>query len=346
MGRIDSKHVNQQDFTVSASTQEFRITQGFPQGLLRELALRFYTATTISGGSNVAGGELGFIRQVFLSTTLHGMIVEGVDGLGLYRIAQMIGGVAPVSANAATRATAYLPLFLGHLGNRMYPGARLNDMALWCRKALVECRGTIGVLTDLVSGGTPSITASVRLSAEFDPTPNPANASAGGDAPSWKPYYQRLQFPGAGLTAGAAYNDLLLPVGQGRKLLALLWSERNSSTLAEVTDVLTVDTSKLSIRHGQKLHVDEERVTDLDYRMARLLGLTALPTGWHIWLPTKDGKLSDAIEVSDPATEFKFSVSDIATATTRQIYVYPIWGMPVNEAAEAAAQEAGVIVTQ
>lgn len=344
---IFRKHVRNEAVTIANAAQaDFTINQGYPRGLLRSLLLRIYGSFTGAPTGTVTDGEKAVLRSFSFESTLHGPIVQNMDGLGWYRIISMLQSYAPRRALSTAAHSCAFPIPLAYPGTRWFPAFRLNDMATWAKKTLLTLKGTLGPATDMVSGGTaPTSTATARLSAQYEPNPIPSAEAGGGDAPMMQPLFERSQFPGAGLTAGTGFSSAFLSGGADKKLIGILWSERNSSTRAEVSDVFTADDTKVVLRHGTDRIIDETRQTDLDIELEQFLGF-APPTGWHGWLAAQDGKLTDWRDLRDSGKEFEIAFSDIATAATRQVFLYPLWALPIRKGAEADVQDAQPVVTQ
>jgi hypothetical protein len=348
--RIKWKQGEQVDVTLGASAVDFKCEKSVPQGLIQEASLRiFTTAFALGGGSGVTDGEKAILRSLMVKSDLHGQLYINIDGLALYRIMTMLFGLAPkVTAVGSGGFSTEFPLPFGFLSTLRHPAVRPNDMALWSFATKPIIQGTIGILTDVVSGGSPSGTVRIRPTFRVIPYPNPAAedvAASGapdlatrvkksGDRPVWQIEVISTKFPSIATTG---LNECQLPVGQGRIPLYLVISERNSSTGAEVSDIFTGDSSNIEVRHGGDLVCEQTKVNDLDGIMQRYLG-AALPAGYHFIPLASQGKVLNSIKL-DGVTEFKCVVDTLATAATRELRVYMINAIPVDQRASPENQK-------
>ncbi len=336
---IFKKRVDDKSFTLSASTQDFTIDQGFPIGLLRRIWFRvFSTSFAVGGGAQVTDGEKTLLRSINVESTLHGPLYTNVDGLGLHRLMTILFGKAPVTRISTSAFSTLFHLPFGFLGLLRHPSKRLNDMALWAKTAKLKAVFTIGVLTDLVTGGAPSGAGKARLTCEYQPNPDPRawdpkDTLNSGDKPGMQIEVMRIQ-QSALVTTGPV--DTYLPIGQNRRLLYIMIRQLNSSNGAEVSDIFTPDSSVVELRHGSDVILERTIVQDLDDAMSDLVDV-ALPAGNHFIPIPQDGKLADA-RVLDAVQELKLTVDTLATATTRTLAIYLVYGKPVKGGAEPEAQ--------
>lgn len=335
---IFKKQVDEKVFTLGANTQDFVIDQGYPIGAIRRLWMRvFSTAFAVGGGVQVTDGEKRLLRNVTVESTLHGVLYQNVDGLGLYRLWTLIFGTAPATRISTTAFSTLFQIPFGYLGLLRHPSKRLNDMVLWARTAKIKTTFTIGTLTDLVTGGAPSGAGKARLTAEYQPNPNPApyndDPKVAGDMPGLQIEVVRQQ-NSALSTAGLV--DTFLPIGQSRNLIAILIRELDNNG-NEVGDIFTADVSGIELRHGSDVIYERAKVTDIDDLTQDLTNIAKIPGNHLIYLPA-DGRLTDA-RALDAVQELKLTVDNLNNATNRVLAFYLVFGKPVKSGAEPAAQQ-------
>lgn len=334
-----------QSVTLSADTQTVKLEKSIPQGLIRGISLHTYTsAFALGGGAAVADGEKKILRALSVKSDKHGTLYQNVEGLALVRLLTLILGRAPAATAVAAGGFAQrFPIPFGFLGTLRHPAKRLNDLSLWSftTKPIIEL--IYGTLTNVVAGGAPSGTVQIRPVYEYEPNPNPlpedpkaADAVMGsGDAPKYQIEVIGTKFASL---ATAGENEQALPIGQKRIPLYLMVYERVASTGAEVADIFTARTSKLTIRHGSDVIHDAVSITDFDEMMADFLNVT-LPSGVHLIPLAKDGKISDSIML-DNFSEFKMSFDNCATAADRSLHVLIVNAVEVRAGAQPADQNA------
>lgn len=330
---------DEKDYALGAAPVQFKLIDGAPQGLIRSISLRYFLSAVSAGGASaVADGDLALIRSLTVKDDNHGYIYQDLDGKLIYRFMTLLLGRVPKRTTLTTSAMSVrIPLPFGNWGHLRHPAVRLNDLALWCQTATPRIEGSLGPITDILSGGSP--TATVRMRPFFVSNPNPdpapeikgaqgniaqAAAASGGDRPYWQPEVSAFDF--TNLQVGKSEQNLL--IGSGRKPLYVMLSERNSSTDAEVTDVVTADTTELSLLHGSDSIFNNVPLTDFDAWAEDFFNVT-LPSGIHIIPLAMDGKVLDTLSL-DPATTFKLRLSNIATASTRKIRVCQFNAVPVE----------------
>lgn len=321
-------------FTLSASQQDLKYSVGFPQGLLRRLALRLYTTSySAGGGTYVTDGEKKILKSITVGSDLHGPVFREIDGIGLYRIMSMLlGKTSPVTTPGSSFSCLWNIPF-GNIGTLRHPSKRLNDSVLVNIGANPYVTGKIGTLTDVVTGGSPAITLAAALHAEYEAEFMPAQYNP--DAPEKSGDLPHLQLEVSRINQGSlvtsGFNEQQLLKGQDRRPLWLFWSERDQND-GEVSDIFTANTTQFNLRHGSDDVAFQVKLTDLDAMMADFFDLSSLPAGWHAWPIYQDGKLSDS-RVLDAATEFKAALDAVATSSNRSIAWYMVNGIPVRKGA-------------
>jgi hypothetical protein len=334
-----------QDFTLGSNTQNLKLEKSQPQGLIREMVLTLYsTSFALGGGSAVTDGEKRVLRSLTVRTDKHGVLYQNIPGFMLYDVMTLLFQKSPsLGAVGASGFNCRFPIPFGFLGNLRHPAARLNDMSLWAiaTKPIVE--GVVGTLTDLVSGGSPSAAMRARLLYEYEPNPNPlpedpkaADPIAGsGD----RPKYQIEMYSGTFDSLNATgRSEKLLSVGAGRVPLYIVLFELDTAD-AKVSNILSGRNAKIELRHGSDYILEDTPVADWDEHMADFLGLSSLGTGIHLIPFVKDGTILDSI-VLDAVKEFKLSIADPNSVSSRKLAFVCVNAVPIRDAAQPENQKA------
>lgn len=337
---------DERDYTLGTSPVAFNLLENGPQGLVREGSLRYFFASVSAGGAAaVTDGDLSLIRSISVKDDNHKYIYQDLDGKLLYRLMTLLMGRAPARTTLTTSALSVrMPLPFGRWGTLRSPAHRMNDLSLWTVTSTLKIQGQLGPITDILSGGSPAAAIRMRPFWAYDPQPNPAPEikaggtldqqlkNGGGDRPNWQPEFTAFDF--SNLQVGKTEQNLL--IGSGRKPLWIMLSERNSSTDAEVSDIVTADTTEVTLQHGSDTIYNSVPLTDFDKYVEDFLNVS-LPTGVHLIPMAMDGKVLDSIAL-DPATSFKLKLSNIATAATRKMRVLQVNAVPVEDDAQPERQ--------
>jgi hypothetical protein len=319
--------------TIAASASvSTKLTQGFPTGnaLLHAIKLRWsgnLNLSTSSAGTVVTDGGLINIRQMFLSTPQHGIIINGLDGLTMANIEYFRNGVQPKKSDvsAATTGTPTFDYGLSLTFRDRY-AARPEDTSLDMfqvsyMELIVNNAGT----TDYISGGTYSTETiqvlNLEMHAVLDPGPILAT-----DVPIFKPYLDILKIP---VNQTQAQFQIILAYG-GRIIKRYYIQQRNGSSLAPLANTVVGanDQDRLSFAVGGYNWYNRVEWLALQDENQAEFGLSAaVPTGMAAlnWAP-KDANgyvASDMLGLNSPqggSPQTEIDV-DVTSVTNGQLWV-------------------------
>ncbi len=333
------------------------ISQGMPTGDLEvyEWYLRFYgtqVLTTSSAGTVTANGAEIFLRAITLQTDKHGVIVDALDGLSIYRLNQMRYGTAPFDAQVAGANTSAGQTFETNLVLPMAQGAsnpqyvRPYDTIL----DLKQARPTLIVQTgapnaDIITGGTNSVNTVGPYQLELDarilngPIVEPGQVSAQGQAltpetPEWMPHYQLLRYS---VTATATSTRIPLPYGD--RIYRRIWmSQRLSTTFAEQNNNMITTTGLVGVEVNS--FPWGNRVQQGTIQAFNKLNFQAetMPTGWSCLDFDDTGRYADMLSVLDQNNGTCNLVVDLTTGSNYQLYIILESLKPIPQAALRASQ--------
>ncbi len=298
--------------------------QKFPLGdMLFDLVLR--VEGTATGGSAKTNGEKGILKSITLESNAHGRIYDDIDGLGLYRIVEMLMGVAGVAAHGGTTFSCNFRMPLCF--NRT---ARPYDMGMLLKGVSPTLIIQSGVMADVITGGTTLDTGNISVSFRTVPNPTPGRVPPG-EYPSWMPYIQRLVCT----PAATGKYEIELPTAD-RDIHQIFISQRNTTTDAEVTDEVTAESTEISLKASKDYPVERVRWTDLANDMAQEYGLTSMPSGWNVLDFVESKRLRDALNVKDvPKGNLWLTLDAIVKQTNESFYVYIVGRKPINSQLES-----------
>ncbi len=203
--------------------------------------------TTASAGTAVTNGVQTFVRNISVETDKHGLLVDNIDGLSMYRFNQIDMGTLPDELQVTTMTTGTPALdwtFRIPFADKNF--LRSYDTLLDMLKSRMTIKVTLGIVTDMVSGGTYTgtfavTTPSIDIWADVIRNPNPATGSVNGvDFTSELPIMQRsieVRKFQAGLSTS---NGVKFPLPFGDRIYRrIILHQRNASTLAELATVVT-----------------------------------------------------------------------------------------------------------
>ncbi|MBI3296672.1 MAG: hypothetical protein HYZ75_00805 [Elusimicrobia bacterium] len=321
--------------SLGTGNQSYTFDKKHPRGLITEYALAVNGTIALDGGT-AASNPLRVVRSVDVETDLHGKIIEGVDGKGLYRLGQILFGLDLAAAIASTSFRVPILLPLHNMGNRLWQGMRPFDTALWATVCKPVVTVALGPVTDLVTGGTaPTVTSvQIALSARYKPNPTPEKYDPAnglfGDLPEGQLYIQRVQIPA--YAAGAV--EAPLPIGQGRRLLGIFFSQRNTSTDAEVDTEVTANSTVISIKHGEDFPVYRKLVSQMKDENLAQFGV--LPSGWFAAWFNEYGRIIDGLDLRDISKELTVRFENLAATSNQNIYMYLVSVKPPKEGSQPA----------
>jgi len=293
--------------------------QGLPTGnmLLTDLLLGSNQNLTIGTGTTPqTDGEMLLVDSIYVDTDKHGPIVENVDGLGLSRMLQAIYGTRPqTTAIAAATGNYYsgwrIPLAIPENAHALRP----YDTALDLNNARMTARVQYnGLGTALGSVGTATSTPTVNWGGRL------VYAPTDDELPIYVPVFKLKK---VAITASA--SGFQIPLDFGGLVYGLIGiAQRNSSTLAERTDVLAANA---------KIRVDvngRDAVLPMEYRDIQAMfkpqcELETHPASWaFLDFYSQSGRIADAIDTVGQQGNMNLYL-DVTTQTNAAIWVYT-WG--------------------
>lgn len=315
--------------------------QGMPTGnmILKNLSLGInYNLTIGTGTTPQTNGEILLAKSIYVNSDKHGTIVEGLDGMLLHRMLQHIWGErGQTTAYAAATGNYYtswcIPMALPENVHAFRP----LDSALDLLNTRIDTR--IGFNTQSVALGTPGTASSiptVNWSGELGYSPKEPPSAAQlleGELPIWAPVFKQRLVP---ITATAAQLQIPLD-NSGLIYLGLGIHQRNSSTAAEVTDIV-VPSAKIRMEVNGVDRIQPTEARDLMSFATPSCEINA-PTYAFTWLDfySGSGMISDVPNTIGQSGQVNLFV-DVVTSANRELRV-GIWGLkPLNDAAKRASQ--------
>lgn len=244
----------------TAPTTPFFFNQ-MPTGnlLIGDLLLTFsgnMSLTTGAAGTIVTDGEKLFITGIRIYSDMHMDLCSNVDGLSLFRINLFQYG-SNIAATAISAATTGSPTyrfavrypFALQFGTRYY-SRRPLDTILDVMKARLKIQVTVGNSTAFISGGTYSAgnenvqVCNMDIQGMIHDSPDEPADPTMALFPGYMKCIDVVNWP---VSATQKAQAIPIPTGDGL-ITRILVSQRNTSTLAEVVDVMaSTDTLELKI---------------------------------------------------------------------------------------------------
>lgn len=309
--------------------------QGLPTGnmLLTDLVLGSNQNLTIGTGTTPqTDGELLLVDSVYVDTDKHGPIIENVDGLGLSRMLQLIYGARPqTTAIAASTANYYsgwrIPMAIPENAHALRPydtALDLNNARMTARvqyNALGVALGTVGTATS-----TPTVNWGGRLL--YAPTDE--------ELPIYVPVFKLKK---VAITATTTGFQIPLDFG-GLVYGAIGIAQRNSSTLAERTDVIAAN-AKIRVDVNGRDAVLPMEYRDLQAYTKQANELETHPPAWaFLDFYSQTGRVNDAIDTVGQQGNMNLYI-DVTTQTNAAVWVYT-WGFkPIPPTALRPSQLTG-----
>lgn len=317
------------------------ITQGMPTGNLEvyEWYLRLYgthVLTTSAAGTATLNGPEIFVRGVTLQTDKHGVIVDALDGLSIYRLNQFRYGtlgfdVMPAAAQPTTAGEPFetnliLPMAVG-TSNPQYvrPYDTILDL-FGSRPSMIIQTGAPN--NDITTGGTNSVNTVGPYNLELDarilngPIIEPGMVNAKGQAltpetPTWMPHYQLLRY---NVTGTGTQQRIPLPYGD--RIYRRIWlSQRLSSTFAEQNNNMITTTSLVGVEVNTFPWGNRMQQGTLQAFNKQNFQAETMPTGWSCLDFDDTGRYADMLSVLDQNNGTCNLVVDLTTGTNYQLYI-------------------------
>lgn len=290
-----------------------------PSGLIRRFKVRLISAAITNFGSATSDWQKILNLITYGSAFPKHMPMQAVPGKYWDKIWTLLKGVATTRTTPTANGFAiqyYLPFC--YEGTKYHPAYRAKDTGLLNinNKALPFLTLHLGPYTDLSSAAT-ACDVTVVVEAEYEPIVRPGfdrpdNPLLSGDQPI--KMIELLLQPKADLSVAPIMQ---FTTGPGRELIMAFMRELNGTT--ETSDMFTggvATPSKMVFRKGDNDEYNsDQKVESLDAEMSDYFGI-ALTAGCHAFVPAKDGRLSDAIDIS--SEKFQCAMDNLATYASRQ----------------------------
>lgn len=311
-----------------------QFSDGFVSGdlLMRCLRIRIsgtQTITSSSAGTPNPVGPLQFLRAITIKTDKHNNLVDNVDGLGLYRIAQFMKGgntvpeltpIASASTGTPTfAATIEIPFYAPGMAKGMGGGVDFGDESrLDMSRARLTGLITGGAATDIQPDGTNSANstaASVEVSqfAEYPVSGKVALAHKPNSILSIELIKVDITATKTGWTYDLPYGDRIY------RYVAI--SQRNSSTLAEIATVIT-KAAMVGLTVNNVPFINDISAGQLMAENKEDFGLTTMPTGWIVLDMMKSGKKSEGLNTISTAQGKLTLKADVTSVTNGALWLY------------------------
>lgn len=312
--------------------------QGMPTGnmILDAIHLGINQNLAIGTGTTPqTDGELLLVKSIFLNSDKHGPIIENLDGLSAHRMLQAIWGTRP-------QTTAYAAASANYFSGWDFPLAlpeavtpyRRYDSALDLLNARLDARVSFNTQTQAL--GTPGTASSVPtvtwagvLGVNPKESPNPLE----GELPLWTPVFKQRAVP-----ISATTNQLMIPLDySGLIYLGIGLHQRNSSTFAEVTDILVPGAKvRLEVNGVDRVMPMEQRDLLSQFKAGRGIESSTYAFTWIDFLG-RSGMIGDVPNTIGTQGQVNL-FADVVTSANRQLNVL-IWGLkPLNDAAKRLVQ--------
>lgn len=312
--------------------------QGMPTGnmTLSNLHLGVNHNLTIGTGlTPLTDGEIILVKSIFVNSDKHGTIVENLDGLLLHRMLQYIYGTRPqTTAYAAASANYFtgwdIPLAIPENAHAFRPYDSVLDLA----SARLDTRVSFNTQTQaLGTPGTASSIPTVTWSGHLNYAPKESANPLESELPLFTPVFKQRVVP-----ISATTNQLTIPLDySGLIYLGIGLHQRNSSTFAEVTDIL-VPGAKVRLEVNGVDRVLPMEVRDLG-SVAKTQCEVESSTAAFTFLDffSKTGMITDAINTIGTQGSVNL-YADVVTSANRELRV-GVWGLkPLNDNAKRLVQ--------
>jgi len=327
----------------SANAPNVQVTKdGFPYGdeMVLSLNVRYNGTFTVvtPGGSPVTDGGLKILRALTVETDKHKKLIDGVDGLGLFRQLQLEGGTKNVSSDCASNASG--TTFGANLRIPFADPKRLlrpYDCGLHVAKSRMTVKRQYGVVTDVQSAGTTPAINPLRedISVEVLPGPindgtpamNPDVVQAGGDPsafserPGFMILKERTAFP---ITSN---GTLKIPIPMGDRIIRRLYISQQTIAAAnglvtEVSNIIHANAS-VSLQIGKDIIVDRWTWSELAENAKIISEVETMPTGWAFIEFDESKRIKDMLDCYQyPSGLAAYLNIDVTTQPDANVVLY------------------------
>lgn len=320
------------------------ISDGLPTGdeAIYALHVRLKGAldlTTSSAGTAVTNGVEVFVRNISVETDKHGILVDNMDGLSMYRFNQIDLGTLSDDLQVTTMTTGTPALdftFRIPFGDPRF--LRSYDTILDMLKSRMTIKVTLGIVTDMVSGGTYTgtfavTTPSIDVWADVIRNPNPVTGSVNGvDFTSELPIMQRsIEIRKFDVTSTSTGYKFPLPYGD-RIYRRIIMQQRNSSTLAELATVITA-TQNVGLEINGFPWAQTIPWADLNARNKSDFQMETLPTGIAVFDFSQEGRIGDMLNTLSADQGTMNLVADVTSVSNGALWVIMDCLKPIPPAA-------------
>lgn len=320
--------------TTAAAPAAQQFSDGFASGdlLLRTLRIRLngvQTVTTSSAGTPNPLGPLKFLRSLTIKTDKHNSLVDNIDGVGLYRLAQFMKGancvpeLVPIaSGNTGTpvfSAAFEIPFYCPGQAKGMKDGVDYGDESrLDMSRARMTALASFGLSTDILPDGTNSENTTA---ATFDVVQHVEYPVSGKVALAHKPNsilnIELIKLDIAATKTGWTYD---LPYGDRvYKMIAI--SQRNSSTLAELSTVVTA-AAKVGLTVNNVPFINDIALAQIQAENKEDYGIATMPTGWAVLDVMKSGKKTEGLNTISSAQGKVTLKADVTSVSNGALWIY------------------------
>lgn len=329
----------QSRFLVSKSSASIGLTQavplvfsdGLPTGdeAIYGVNLRLRGAldlTTSSAGTAVTNGVEVFVRNIRIETDKHGILVDNMDGLAMYRFNQIDKGTLPDDLNVTTMTTGTPALdytFNIPFADKNF--LRSYDTLLDMLKSKMTIYVTLGIVTDMVSGGTYTgtfvvTTPTIDVWADIIRNPNPVSGNVNGvDFISELPIMQRsIEVRKYDVTSTSTGFKFALPYGD-RIYRRIIVQQRNSSTLAELATVITA-TQNIGLEINGFPWMQQIPWADQNARNKQDFQMETLPTGIAVFDFGQEGRIGDMLNTLSADQGTMNFVADVTSVSNGSLW--------------------------
>lgn len=314
-------------------------SNNFPTGDLEiyEMYLRIYGTmgyTYTVTPSLVTNGQEIFLKAFTLQSDKHGKIIDNVDGLGLYRIAQFryrVGGDRSVGAigaspNTTAFATEYMLPF--SVGSYMRPYDSILDLAKSRLSMILQfgsiSNGTAGGTGDLLTGGTLTVEQITALNYQVGmrvlngPIIEPNAQGAVPETPEWMPCLELMK-----VDVTATQTGRRIPIPYADRVYRRIYiSQRLSTTHAEQANNIITNTGLVGVEvnafpwSDRMLNAQQQGINKSKF------GIETWPSGWTVIDFDETGRYPDMLSVLDKNNGTCNLVVDVTSVANGQLWIY------------------------
>jgi len=326
-----------------ANDSNVDVLEGFPEGKIRGLSVRLYSAACTGLTAGTASALMAqLIKSFSLGSSAHGVVINSIKGMlwDDYLTAKLLGGIR--SQRTAPTVNGfdlmfYIPLdgLLSTPRRQQFRGADTAMLNIK-NKAKPYLNMILGPYS-LLGTGITACSVTVEVVAHYEPRPQPGafipgNPLGSGDEPTRQFYIGAFQKSDLSTSSTARFSPGLM------RVCPEIFFRELDNTQAKVTDIFTggpAGAAKMELVYGTEKWISKVKLFTLDRIYADREGF-ALPGSCHLLQPQADGKLLDGIDVSE-GRDFYAEFDGVAVSANRIAEFMPIFHVPVKDTATYAA---------